>query len=160
MVALEFLLNIIPIVSLVVVLTYYSLQIRHQNRMREMQVFMQIINQIRTHEFIKLTSIVWNMKYEGWSDWLEKYGADAGPSEEYIAWATVYQNYNAIGSIVKRGLIDPEFVAEQLTPSLVLLAWEKLNKILPEMRESLDSPKMWESFEYLAGEMQKLQKSQ
>ena len=66
MVTLDHLLNILPFVSIIIIGTYYSLQIRTQNKTRQAQLFMGIYNYFTSTKFHRQGNAI-RYQWE-WSD--------------------------------------------------------------------------------------------
>jgi hypothetical protein len=141
MVTLETVLQVVPVVSLVIVGAYYSLQIRNQNRTRQAQLFMQAYSTFIDREFQKsFFEIVRQWKWDDYDDFWQKYGPDTN-SEEARA-------HSAIGDLVKKGILPLEIV-ESIVGVAVVPLWEKWDKIIKQLRIDYGMPRIFEDFEYL-----------
>jgi hypothetical protein len=114
MVTLDTVLNVIPVVTLVLVGAYYSLQIRNQNRARQAQLFMQLYETYRNPEFRKLQISLSRYEFTDFKDFWGKYGVDVNP-DAWSSWLAVAAYYNGIGVLVKKNLISIDLVEELLS---------------------------------------------
>jgi hypothetical protein len=158
MVTLETLLDIIPVLTLVIVGAYYSLQIRNQNKTRQAQLFMQLYDTYRSHDFRKLQMSLGKHEFTDFDDFWGKYGGD-GDLDAWSAWLSVAAYYNGIGVLVKKGLISIDLV-EELLGNTIARQWWRLGPILVGWRETrvtsqIRKHELMHGFEYLANEMHK-----
>ena len=97
MTVLESLLNILPIVSITIVLFYYSYNIRSQTIMRQVQMFNSIAKDINN---VKLWKQYWesfDLKWEDFEDFDKKYGRRAN-SEVFASLNSMFWTFSGIGS--------------------------------------------------------------
>jgi hypothetical protein len=156
MVTLDTVLNVIPVVTLVLVGAYYSLQIRNQNRARQAQLFMQLYETYRNPEFRKLQISLSRYEFTDFKDFWGKYGVDVNP-DAWSSWLAVAAYYNGIGVLVKKNLISIDLV-EELLSNAIERQWWRLGPILIEWRETIAGNQnrkyeLMHGFEYLANEM-------
>ena len=157
MVTLDTVLEVIPIVSLVVVLTYYTLTIRNQNKTRQAQLLMGLYETYRSREFRRQTTEIRRQRYINFDDWWSKYGQDSNP-DAWASWMSIAAYFNGIGILLKKGLIDIELVDELLS-NVVFGNYRRMEKPLMEWRKRVDrhmmSHEIFEGYEYLYDELQK-----
>jgi hypothetical protein len=140
---------------------YYILQIRHQTKMRQMDLIIRLYSAFTSKEFTEAGLVITSLEIRGYDDFVEKFGM---PSAEKPVWTALYMgiNYlNEVGMLLHRGLIDIESV-DELFGYRVAVFWEKLKPLIEGWRKQLN-PRVAEWFEYLYNEMkkreQKLQQS-
>ena len=68
MVTAENLLDILPLVSLVVVLAYYALTVRNQNKTRQAQLLMGLYENYRSLEFRKMCHEIGSWEWTDFED--------------------------------------------------------------------------------------------
>jgi hypothetical protein len=157
MVTIENLLNILPVASLVVIGTYYSLQIRTQNKTRQAQLFMQLYDRFTSTRFHRQgNAIRFQWEWSDFDDFIEKYG----PENNLEAWAdmlTVFTVFEGMGLLVKKKLVDVNMV-DELMLGLITRTWESFENLIPEYRERFNWPQAGRSFEYLYNEMKRREK--
>ena len=144
---------------------YYISTLRNAQRTRELQlhtqeqatetrkieIYMQLIRQTRTTEFMKQWSMVVNMKFNSHEEWYEKYGPEADP-DYFAAYVTVLQTYNSIAQLVKKGVLDIETLYDLIMPQGFYRAWDIAKpQITDWSKENGYHP--WETLEWLVGEL-------
>jgi len=150
MVTLETALSILPIISLVVVLTYYSLQIRNQNRTRQAQLLMNIMNSYRSPEFRKQWHTLWNLEWDDFDDFKKKY---EGNVEVITAWTSVITYFESVGVITKNRLIDIQLIHSLLAGGIKIV-WERYEPLIMGDREQFKKYAVaWDDCEYLYHEI-------
>jgi hypothetical protein len=148
MVTLETVLDVVPIVSLVVVLTYYSLQVRNQNKTRQAQLFMQIYNRYMERDFQTAEQEMYSQwEWQGFDDFFAKYGGTANP-RAYGMHTQAGAFYEAMGVLVYRGMIDVRLVDDLMSWS-ILSYWDKFGPVMVEVRDRFNIPQNYEYVEYL-----------
>ena len=60
--------------SVVAGVVYYALQIRHQDRMRHLDLFMRIYSTWGSEDMLNAHRRFLALKVEGWDDFVKKYG--------------------------------------------------------------------------------------
>jgi hypothetical protein len=71
------------------------------------------------------------------------------PMGEYTAITTVANMFEALGGLVKSGVIDRE-VACDVVALIVVRNWDAMLPLTTYVRRKLQAPALWENFEYLA----------
>ena len=133
MVTLETVLDVIPLMSLVVVLAYYTLTIRNQNRTRQAQLLMNLYETYRSPEFRKNFQKVLDLEYNDFDDFWGKYGSQVN-LEAWSNWQSVAAYFHGIGILLKEGLIDINLL-DQLIVNVVLVSWLQMGPIVKGFRE-------------------------
>jgi hypothetical protein len=148
MVTLETVLNVIPIITLIIVGAYYSLQIRNQNRARQAQLFMQLNNKMGETEFLTHHYALGQWEWTDFDDFQERYGMDKNP-EVWIHFNAKARFFEGVGVLVKRGLVDPLLVDDIMSGNLIQF-WEKFGEsIIKEWQVRNNYPQFYENVEYL-----------
>ena len=140
---------------------YYILQIRHQTKLRQMDLFMRLYSAFTSKEFTKAGLMIGLLKYKNYNDFVEKYGVLSAEKPVWTALNMVIDGFNGVGMLLHRGFIDIESV-DELFGYRVAFFWEKLKPLIEWWRKQV-SPQFAKWFEYLYNEMkkreQKLQQS-
>jgi hypothetical protein len=152
MVAFDTILNVIPILSLVVVLAYYSLQIRNQNKSRQAQVYLTLYNkwdekQQKAHAALRAA------EFSNIDEYLEKYGPDTNPEFQHHVGQLI-NFYEGIGVMVKEGFLSMRLVALSWAGAIRVF-WEKFEPIMDDLCEYYDYPRLWSETIYLCRELMK-----
>ena len=143
-------------IGMIIALTYYSLQIRNQNKTRQAQLFMQIFNRFQEVEFRLNFNEVLLREWEDYDDYDSKYGRVTNPKAQAVS-SSIGLFFEGLGVILKQGLIDIEVVS-QLMSSPVWFYWEKMSPIFMEMRRRMNHPEAMLYAEYLYDEIVKREK--
>ena len=144
-------------IGLILALTYYALQIRNQNRTRRTQLFMNIYQNMATHEFQKafrkITVTQWNSYDEFYR--LNDFRDPNHPDLEFIESVNlIVSYYEGVGVLIKEKLFDIRMVALLMT-GMTRIFWEKYAPYIDKWREDTEFPRLWSETEYLYDELMK-----
>jgi hypothetical protein len=150
---------VVACASIVIAAIVAVLQIRQQNQTRQAELFMELYDEyynpkfhrrwmelVYIHDVSKL-----GVDSEG-VPYIVKGEVDIDTVSEFHALGCFFEG---IGLLVHKRLIDVQLVAE-LMSSGIIWVWEKVEKHVLENREILDRPQIYEWFEYLYKEIQKI----
>jgi len=146
---------VIASVGVFVAAVYYVLQIRHQTRMRQTDVFWRIYSSFNSKEFIEAWTKIFNLEFEDYNDFVKKYSLPFSGKPVSVAMNMVGNLFEGAGFLLYRRLIDFELACEVLPVSMT---WEKIKAIVEGSRQQYNMPKFYEWFEYLYNEMKKREK--
>jgi len=153
----------IPSVSIVIAsagvliaATYYVLQIRHQNRMRQTDTLMRLYSTWGSEDLQKAVWTVLELKFKDYDDFVKKYSMSGTPN--IIAIFRVAWFFNGIGVLLQSKLADIRLV-DKLFGYMVIWLWEIMKPIVEGERKDYNQPKSLAWFEYLYNEMQRFQQS-
>ena len=150
----EYLPLVLTGLGLTASILYYALVLRNQNKMMKTQMFMNLYATYSSPEFRRrYNDISFNVEYDNYNDFWEKYGPVKNP-EAFAEWTSVAAFFEGMGLLVKKRLIDIENVHD-LLGSVIIDTWEKMGRAILESRE-IHNIVLWQQFEYLYGEMKKL----
>ena len=136
-----------------IALIYYALQIRNQNRNRELQIFMDIFKSISSEENQRTWAELLYAEFTDYEDYMKKYDSSTNP-EHYGKRGSVWWNYNAIGFLLKRGHVSIDEVLDLIGTQAVLL-WDKWGDMIFEVRENQGISNYFTGFEHLVNEIKK-----
>ena len=149
MVTLETVLDVVPALSVAVALVYYGLQIRNQNKTREAQIYVTIWDKFSNPDFLERYYEVQNHEWTDFEDYMEKYaGIQQRDPKQFGRITSVGTMLEGIGVLVKRGFLNPLYVAD-LLPTFVLQYWEKRREVTKELRRRWSNPRIWVQIELL-----------
>ncbi|UCD44677.1 MAG: hypothetical protein JSV27_11275 [Candidatus Bathyarchaeota archaeon] len=154
MVTVETLLDVVPTVSLIVVLAYYAMQIKILNKNRRLQMIQQLWDWISTEEGYSNLNELMTMKWEDYEDFNRRYGAENNP-DSYAKRFAVWRKMNGLGYLVKEGAVDVETVYEHAGGRIIWM-WMKFEPIVQEIQKNFPYIGKW--WEYLAKELQVVQR--
>ena len=129
--------------SVVAGVIYYSLMIRHQTKIRQMDFIMRMPSTVASKEAMQGNVTLRKTKFENFDEIEEKCYVEARQAADW---------WENLGVLVKRKLVDISLVADLYHASL---EWEKLKPWVEETRRRVNNPKVYEWFEYLYNEMKK-----
>jgi hypothetical protein len=150
--------------SVVAGVIYYSLQIRHQNRIRQTDLIIRLnpIFNVSATEFQQAGLTLLSLEYKDYNDFVKRFGSSATGKPELLAFHSVTNFFEAVGLLLKRHLVGIDIVWDYYGESAVL-AWEKIKPLIEGFRKQYNTPRAWEPFEYVYNELkkreQKLQQS-
>lgn len=148
--------------SIAASIIYYASVLRNANKTQQMQLearqtqtFMQIWEQLNSEEYHKTFMELMYLHVEDNEEYLRKYDSSVN-REHYAKRAHIWYSYNAIGELLRMGVIDACLIQRLLLDSQVIMMWEEWEHIIMAIRVREKIPKMWAGFEYLYVEMKKL----
>ena len=131
---------------------YYVLDLRHETRLRRMDLIMRLHLHVCTKEFMDANQIVRSIEFKDYNDFVEKFGPVNAEKPVQTAIAMVSMFMEGIGVLLHQKLADAKTIGE-LFP--VEAAWTKLEPLLIEDRKHTGNSETWKWFEYLYNEMKK-----
>jgi hypothetical protein len=139
--------------SVTIAAIYYIITLRSNNKTRQAQLFMQIYSHVQEPEFMKN----WNEVMDrDWKELVESLKAGGAKTPfQNVSWLSVAMYFEGIGVLLKKGLIDIDFVYE-LMPTRASSYWAKFEPFYKMVRETMNFPQAGRNVEYLAGEMNKI----
>jgi len=141
---------------------YYIMTLNNTRKNQEMQLetrqaqlFMQVYNRFNSRAFVsQLNEIRFRWSYTDLDDFMEKYGPKTNPEANDSMGSTIYF-FEGIGVLMKKGLIDTEFV-DDLMSGVIVSLWDKFGPMIIEQRERYNWPTAAEWFEYLYNQIKPL----
>ncbi len=135
---------------------YYILDIRNQTKLRELDVF------IRMNASFSLSLMEWqqasfevsDLQFKDSDDFAKKYGSWRTKTPTMMAIHTIANYTDGIGYLLKRKLVGTDYVWDVYGPASIFF-WEKLKPAIEGLRKEMNSPTVFEPFEYLYNEMKK-----
>jgi hypothetical protein len=159
MVAIETLSTVFTGISISLAAFYYISTLRNTRRNQELQLetrqaqlYMGLINTLRSTEFRRQWHIAEAAEWDDYDDFSKKYSAKNNP-EVLSAFTSVWAFFESVGTLVKKGLIDLSLVDGFLAGSLVG-AWRWFEPLLMGDRDHFGS-NLWADFEYVYHEIMK-----
>lgn len=155
MVSYETVLDVLPIVSLVIVFGYYSLQIRNQNLARKAQIYMQLFNVETSREF---QSGEIDVNRVDISDPEEARKTMRTDKELLVSWRSIFLRADGIGAMLRSGLLEPEMIFHFGTGIGPIMSWKRWKPYIIWLREQMNSHDYLAGFEHYANEMTRLRR--
>jgi hypothetical protein len=158
-VTLQTLLTYLTLISVPVGVFYHIMTLRNTRKNQELQLetrqaqlYMGLINTLRSPEFRRQWHIAEAASWEDYDDFSTKYSAENNP-EVLSAFTSVWAFFESVGTLVKKGLIDLGLVDGFLAGSLVG-AWRWFEPLLIGDRDHFGA-NLWADFEYVYDEIMK-----
>ena len=153
MASFEFLAVIVSILSLSASITYYAMVLKHQNKTRQTQLFMNLYTQMRSKEFVHDTRELSSWTWTDFHDFRSKYGSRADKDANTLFHSTA-NFFDGIGVLVEHKELDPKLV-EELMSSWIIWFWEKFGDIIIDYRK-VSYPQYLEKVEFLYNKIKPL----
>jgi hypothetical protein len=131
--------------SVVAGVVYYALQLRHQTKMRKMDLLVRLFSTLMSKDWVEAWEKVRDRETSDYNDYKEKYG--------FVEVNEIYLFLDQLGRLLQKGLIDLDLLP--LEPGQISNMWEKLSPILKGSRKKFNEPKLGCGFEYLYNEIVK-----
>ena len=151
MVSLEVVAILLSGISISASLFYYANVLQNANKTRQAQLYMGILNTFRSTEFQSQFHIAESATWKDMEDYREKYSPENN-TEVLTAVTSMFVFYDSLCSLVKKELIDIDFVDGLLAISLIMI-WRRFEPVLMDDREFFQAPTIWEEFEYVYNEI-------
>jgi len=133
-------------IGMIIALTYYSLQIRNQNKTRQNQLFMNLYQVYRSKEFRTIYNrILFEWEWTDYEEYWSKYGSSN--LEDFTDSSTVVAYFEGIGYLVKSGELGIDSVYGLLGRP-ILNMYEKFEKESAVYSESVGY-QIYPYFKYL-----------
>jgi hypothetical protein len=142
--------------SVVAGVVYYALQLRHQSKVREMDAIVRMNPSfnLSLNDWQQAAFKVANLQFKDYDDFVKKYGSLATETPIVMAIHTIGNYYESIGCLLKRRLVDINYVWDCYGEALIKL-WEILKPVVEGFRKQYNMPTAWRTVEYLYNEMKK-----
>jgi len=138
----------ISFISLIVTITYFTINVRYQNEQRRVQLFMQIYSRFNDNQFWE-NNLQMMKNLDLWeagsvldSGYLIQ---DPQGQAQFNAYASFYEG---IGVLVKRKFINLELVKD-LMSSTIVSSWEAMSPVIERLRDLTGDDSQYKGFEYI-----------
>ena len=154
-------LSTLQTVGILVGIFYYIMTLRNTRKNQELhletrqaQLFLNIYDAYTSKQFhIDRAKMMHLWEWTDYDDFIAKYDSDVDPEARAI-FDSILMWLEGLGTLVKRGLIDPELVHD-LMYAFIINFWERHLPIFSHFREQ-HGPKMVEDLESLYDHMNRL----
>ena len=92
---------------------------------------------------------IFGLTAENWKTYDEYIEYIRKNPEDYGFISYVLMLFQSIGSLLKEGVIDSEFVFNIYSPTYVIWTWERVLPIVEMYREQINFPDYFDNFEFL-----------
>ncbi len=137
---------------------YYIVDMRHQARVRDIELILQLYAFFDDRQFQDDFEKVFNSEFKDYDDFVEKYGPLFGRKnrEMQAALTTVLNHFDLLGTLLKRKLASVSLLRDSGAGEALPL-WEKIGPLMKGYRKDKNHPNAWKDFEYLYNELKKRQ---
>lgn len=120
---------------------------------RQAQLLMQIYNNWRNAEQLRLFAKSFLMEWDSYEDFQSKYSIDN--FEERLPFTSMSYFFEGVGVLVEEGLLDIRLVAKLISGDLIM-HWERFEPIIREHRERRNYQQYFDKVEFLYDQVIKL----
>jgi hypothetical protein len=139
---------------------YYILQLRHQNKTRQISLLMNLYLTWGSDDMKKALQDVLALEFKDFEDFLKKYGV---ASQAYVDLDRICWFMNGVGFLLREGFVNIKLVLGLFHTQGWIMMWEKVKPVVEGIRKMFGFPESYAWFEYLYNEVkrreQKLQQS-
>ena len=140
--------------SVVTGVIYYALQIRHQDKMRHLDLFMRFYSTWGSPDMLNAHKRFMVIKVESYDSFVKEHGPVVEPSQintdiDRIGWF-----FNLVGFLVKEKIVSIKLV-DELLGYWVIKNWETIKPLVSGWRKQYNIPESYSWFEYIYNEMKK-----
>jgi len=125
---------------------YYILEIRHQTKIRQMDLLMRLFSTFNSNEFQEEYIKFLDLKITDYDEYVKTYGLKGV--------FKIFPFFEALGVMLNRKMVSLDLV-EQMYSQSIQIMWEKSKPIQEGLRKKYNQPKWGEWFEYLYNEMKR-----
>jgi hypothetical protein len=125
---------------------YYILEIRHQTKIRQMDLLMRLFSTFDSNEFQEEYIKFLDLKITDYDEYVKTYGLKG--------LFKIFPFFEALGIMLNRKMVSLDLV-EQMYSQSIQIMWEKTKPIQKGLRKKYNQSKWGEWFEYLYDEMKK-----
>ena len=155
MASFEFLAIILTGLGLTASIVYYASVLQNQNKTREAQLFMSIYN---NHIALPTQTIgvelMYQWEWKDYDDFMEKYSLPNN-LEAQAKWTHYFSSLEGLGILLRKGLIDPDFIYRTQYGSIILI-WERFLPLIEEWRKRSGLTHIYVDPEFLYDEMKRM----
>ena len=160
MIELSVIRDLVAIFGVIAGFSYYVMTVQSQRKnqkqtleTRQAQLFMQLYQRTINEESNRRWSTQMLYQWDNYEDFDKKYGPNSDDNATILH--TTWQQFNGVGLLLRRGLIDRETAYGLSGGWRAVLIWVKWKDIIVKMRERYFNPDYMDGLEYLGVEMMK-----
>jgi hypothetical protein len=144
--------------SVVAGVIYYVLQIRHQDKIRHLDLFMRIYSTWGSEDMLNAHRRFMVLKVENYDSFVKEHGSVTEISQLYTDIDRIGWFFNLMGFLVKEKIVNIKLV-DELLGYWVMKNWETIKPLVYGWRKQYNIPESYQWFEYLYNEMKKREQS-
>jgi hypothetical protein len=150
--------TMIAAAGVLVGVVYYILEIRRQDKMRHLDLFMSIYSIWGSEDMLDAHRRFLALKVEDWNDFVKKYGPiaplETKPSRIVTDVDRIGWFFNLMGFLVREKIVHIKLV-DELLGYWVIKNWETIKPLVYGWRKQYDIPESYHWFEYIYDEIEK-----
>jgi hypothetical protein len=140
--------------SVVAGVIYYALQLRHQTKIRQTDLVMRLYSTFGGEDHQRAGLRVSKISYEGYDDFVKKYGAPNSEEPVPIAIHKVLCFFEEVGVLLHKKLIDIDLIDQLFGYNIIMIGTTTM-PVIEQARKRLNQPRIWTNFGYLYDEVKK-----
>jgi len=141
-------------VSVVAGVFYYAFQIRHQNKMRHLDLFMRLYSSWGSEDMLNAHRRFVAIEVKDYDSFVKKHGPVTEASQIWTDIDRVGWFFNMMGFLVKERTVHMRQV-DELLGHWVTKNWETIKPLVDGWRKQYNIPESYRWFEYLYNEKKK-----
>jgi len=142
---------IIASLGVLIGVVFTVLEVRSIAKTRRTDMLWRLYSSFNSKEYLEAWLKVWNLEFEDYNDYVNKYGLPFSETSVNVALCMVCNLFEGAGTLLEKRLIDLDIVS--LLP--IGLTWKKIKPLAEGARKQYNQPGLWVGFEYLVNELQK-----
>jgi len=145
---------IVAALGVIVGVIYYIMEIRHQGKMRHLDLFMSLYSTWGSRDMLNAHRRFMVIKVENYDSFVKEQGPVTEPSELNTDIDRVGWFFNLMGFLVKEKIVHIRLV-DELLGYWVIKNWETIKPLVYGWRKQYNIPESYHWFEYLYNEVKK-----
>ena len=125
---------IIVAIGVLIGVAYYVLEMRHQEKMRKTDLIIRLYSTQQSKEFEEAILRIWNLEFQSYDDFVNKYGRWNSETEVYTALRMIGSFYELLGILFSKNLLDATLVSHTFGISIEI-TWEKIRPLVEGSRK-------------------------
>lgn len=148
MIELSTIRDLVAIFGVIAGFSYYVLTVRNNDKIRRKDILFQRIN-IMDQDFYNNWRRIFGFNSTDWQTSHEYVKYIQEHPDDYGYISNIQMLFQSIGTLLKDGVIDSEFIFNIYSPNMIIWTWEKLIPLVSMYREVINYPDYFSNFEYL-----------
>jgi hypothetical protein len=134
-------------------------ELRHLSKQRQTDLLVRLAPwlNMNSSELLQAYVKVLNLEFKDYDDFVKKYGPPLAEKPEQMAIMTVGNYFEAIGTLLRRKLLDADLVWDYWGEAFIEYWGNKIWRYVEGTRKELNQPEFADAGEYLFNEMKKIE---
>jgi hypothetical protein len=145
---------VVAAVGVVVGVVYYVLEIRHQDKMKHLDLFMSLYSVWGSRDVLDAHRRFMTIKIEDYDSFVKEHGPVTDSLQIYTDIDQIGWFFNLMGFLVKEKIVQVKLI-DELLGYWVIRNWEAIKPLAYGWRKQYNIPESYHWFEYLYEEMKK-----